>query len=309
MTTTMAPPGLHKQAVPGGTAECRCCGEPASIVGQKPGEYAKRLLTVARCASCGFAFVMDYLENLSEVYNDDHYRGRGADPMVDYVGELEHPESIVRCHDWRGITRIVQTLRPRIDGLRWLDYGGGNGGLVRYVRDNSQADIIGFEEGWIADRSREAGIPIVGASRLPELRGTCDIVSAIEVIEHVVDPHAFFRTVRSLLKPGGLFFCTTGNAAPVRDLLNWSYVIPEIHVSFFEPRTLSRVLQQHGFRSENRGFLAGYDDVIRFKVLKNLGFRRVSLYERMIPWHFLARLVDRRFQVSALPIGVALQGV
>ena len=75
------------------------------------------------------------------------------------------------------------------------------------------------------------------------------MVTAIEVIEHTLDPLAELRTIRGLLRPGGLLFLTTGNAAPfASDLLRWSYIVPEIHVSFFEPDTLERALVKCGFR-------------------------------------------------------------
>ena len=94
-----------------------------------------------------------------------------------------------------------------------------------------------------------AGIPVVDPDGLAALRGTFDVVTAIEVIEHVADPVPFLSGLRDLLRPGGLLFLTTGNAAPHRDdLARWNYVIPEIHVSFFEPRTLERALIAAGFR-------------------------------------------------------------
>ena len=83
--------------------------------------------------------------------------------------------------------------------------------------------------------------------------------------------------MRALLRPGGLLFLTTGNAAAHRGALaDWSYVIPEIHVSFFEPRTLARAMAAAGFRPQATGFGPGHSDIIRFKVLKNLRVRTRS---------------------------------
>ena len=74
-------------------------------------------------------------------------------------------------------------------------------------------------------------------------------MTAIEVLEHTLEPLAELRRIRKLLRPGGLLFLTTGNAAPfASDLLRWSYIIPEIHISFFEPSTLEYALHAAGFR-------------------------------------------------------------
>jgi SAM-dependent methyltransferase len=285
---------------------CPCCGAAAAPAGQKFGRFAARAFDLARCAACGLGFVADPLTDLGAVYDEAYYRGSGADPLVDYVGELERPEVSIRRYEWRGILKAVEALRGPVAGARWLDYGCGNGGLVRYVSGARATDICGFEQGWIAGRARDAGIPVLAQEELPGLAGSCDIVTAIEVIEHIPDPHEFFSTARRLLKPGGLLFLTTGNVAPIRDLPGWSYVTPEIHVSFFEPRTLAGLLERHGFRAEQRGFLPGHDDIIRFKVLKNLGRTRRGAIEGLAPWPLLSRLVDRRYRVTAHPVGWAV---
>ena len=65
-----------------------------------------------------------------------------------------------------------------------------------------------------------------------------DVVTAIEVVEHIPVEFETMRQIAALVKPGGVFFLTTGNAAVHRDsFTKWAYVHPDIHVAYFEPRT------------------------------------------------------------------------
>ncbi len=285
---------------------CPICAAETTPVGEKASPFSGRQYQLRQCTACWFSFVANPWTDFARIYDEAYYAGRGADRSVDYHFEMQHPERTVRKYEWQGIFEIVSSLLPTSAATRWMDFGCGNGGLVRYVRETAGCDAIGFEDGAIAADARKSGLPLVDAAELPALTGSFDVVTAVEVIEHVPDPLSVLREMRRLLKTGGLCFLTTGNAAPFRQrLLDWSYVLPDVHVSFFEPSTLALALSRSGFRAESRGAVAGFDDVIRFKVLKGLRVRESNVVERALPWKVLARVVDRRFGVSAHPIGWA----
>lgn len=286
---------------------CRLCGgTPTEAVGSKTGHWDHHPYALRHCPSCRFSFVEEPRTDYEAVYGEDYYNGRGADPAVDYVYELEAPDQTIRNYEWRGILNIVRSLVPVTNSTRWLDYGCGNGGLVRYCRQETGCQIVGFEEGWIRKPVEQAGTPLLDPDEIAA-EGDFEVVTMIEVIEHVPDPVATLRDVRRLLRPGGLLFMTTGNAKPFRGRLpQWRYVVPEVHISFFEPDALALALTKAGFRPEFRGFLPGFSDVIRFKILKSLGRRHRSPLEAGLPWPVISRLTDRKFGVTAQPIGWAV---
>jgi 2-polyprenyl-3-methyl-5-hydroxy-6-metoxy-1,4-benzoquinol methylase len=293
--------GIERAAVQ--EQQCGICGKAMAPLGHRFGQYARRDFLLVHCPGCRFSSVADPWTDYETIYSADYYRGRGADPSVDYAFELEHPGETVRRYEWEGLLRAVSSLLALAPQTRWLDFGCGGGGLVRHVARRAPCLIVGHERGHIGAQATAAGIPLVTTGELAEQSGSFDVITAIEVIEHVVDPLELLRSLRRLLKPGGLLFLTTGNARPFRGrLLRWSYVVPEVHVSYFEPETLETAMRLAGFEAERRGFLPGFDGIIRFKVLKSLGVRRRSLLERLLPWPLLARVVDARLSVTAHPI-------
>jgi SAM-dependent methyltransferase len=279
---------------------CPVCGSVPTDLEIVRSEFSAIDFQFRRCDTCGLAFVANPRSDFGSLYDRDYYAGRGADPLVAYIDEMENADTI-RQYEWRGIIRAVTSVTDK--PIRWLDYGCGLGGLVRAVRDQGVADVYGFDEGWSAAWMLEHGLPLVGREELDGLKGCFDIVTAIEVVEHVPDPVGLISHIASLLKPGGLFFLTTGNAEPHRNhLTRWSYVHPDVHIAYFEPRTLTQVYRRTGLEPFAAGFLPGYEDIIRYKVLKTLRIASANSVERALPWSAIGRIVDYRHRVTALPL-------
>ena len=289
---------------------CKICQSPVEKIGYKLGLEDGRKYFLLRCLNCRFSFVENPRTDYANIYSEAYYRGSGIDPSVDYIYELENPKKTVRVYEWSGILKTIQALflKPLDSKVRWLDYGCGNGGLIRYVRTVTDCEINGYDEGWIVEKAVEYGIPI---TRQKEQLGSSkyDIVTAIEVLEHVENPLAVLKEIRNFLAPGGLFFFTTGNAQVHREnLLNWSYFSPEIHVSLYEPVTMELALEKMGFQSFFPSLPpSGWSDIIRFKILKNLGVRQANWLEKIIPWKWITPIVDQSMKISAHPLGWAVR--
>ena len=208
---------------------CPICSASTISLGSRVGKLDNREFLFRHCESCRYSYVENFRSDFDNIYDENYYHGCGADPMVNYVYEINNASRTIRNYEWEGIYSIYKILCP--NGDRWLDYGCGLGGLVRFAI-NKGVDAIGFEEGWAADSGRESGVPILNSKELDYYEKTFDFISAIEVFEHISKPVDTLIQIRKLLKPGGVLFITTGNAAPWRqNLLNWNYTeCPDVNI-------------------------------------------------------------------------------
>jgi SAM-dependent methyltransferase len=287
--------------MPAAKQACPICGSATTDLAMIRSDFSHADFFFRRCDVCGLVFVANPSDDFASLYDAAYYQGDGADSFVNYTEEMGNPKTI-RVYEWRGITRAVQSLCDTTS-VRWLDFGCGLGGLVRYARAHGFPNVYGYDQGWGADWARDHGIALLDDEQLREQAGTFDVVTAIEVVEHIPGPLGTMEQIASLLKPGGVFFLTTGNAEPHRDsFTSWKYVHPDIHVAYFEPRTLSEAYRRVGLESLDTGFLPGHEDIIRYKVLRTLRGKSRNPVERLIPWGVASRAIDRRVQLSEQPL-------
>jgi SAM-dependent methyltransferase len=289
---------------------CPICFGAMMYLMEKRGLFVQNSFQLLQCSRCNFISVVNPITDLSEIYNEAYYEGRGADPLVDYAFELEHPEQTVRIFEWRGILKAVRHhYGPELDGVRWLDYGSGAGGLVRFLRGRN-IEAYGFDVGGFGDQARARGVQNLTPFELTDLRNSFDVISLIEVLEHIHDPVPFLQSVGQLLRPGGLLFLTTGNADPHRhSFASWGYVIPEVHISYFSPGSLGQALDRAGYQAFPLGKSPGLKNIIKYKILKTLGVKRKNLLFTVLPWPLISYLTDWSYQLSAMPIARRRQPV
>ncbi len=112
--------------------------------------------------------------------------------------------------DWQLADRAIRAITAV--GATILDVGCWDGSFLQQYRDAHA--VYGVElNAEAARRAEEAGVKVV-ANDFGELRGhpdTYDVVTAFDVIEHVVNPRDFLATLASRVKPGGQIILSTGN--------------------------------------------------------------------------------------------------
>jgi 2-polyprenyl-3-methyl-5-hydroxy-6-metoxy-1,4-benzoquinol methylase len=232
-----------------------CGGSTFSLFAEKEGRRTPTSFRIVTCKDCGLTFVSPRLsaaENLA-LYDEAYFNGDGFDVSVNYVMLDEEQES--RRRENEGILAKIALLKPG-KGLRTLDVGCGTGCLLRALAAAGYEDVWGVElseyAGRIARESTKAKVHVGDFTELPLPVGHFDVINATEVIEHVRDPLAFFRRVKELLAPGGVFIYSTGNVRGMYARVlgkRWPYLHPEGHLFYYDRTTLTRYFERVGLRS------------------------------------------------------------
>jgi len=222
-----------------------CNSDEHEVVLRKRGAQFTDEFSIVRCRRCGFVFVNPRLsdQDIAALYDDEYYAGRGFDRTIAYDGADKDPDKR------RDIVAMLTEAAGPLDGRRSLDVGCGNGLLVSELR-RSGAQAYGLDSSASAIAlCRKRGVPVfpyeLSDPRLDAER--FDIITAIEVIEHVTSPTRFLDRLRGLLAPGGVLFIGTGSWELVRRQPGTPYLMPEGHICYFTPRTLAKFFSKAGF--------------------------------------------------------------
>lgn len=151
--------------------------------------------------------------------------------------------------------------RTPLEGKRALDVGCG-AGLLAEPLARLGAEVTGIDaspEVIAVARDHAAGMGLqidYRAGEVEELTGQFDLVTAMEVIEHVADPAAFVDALARRLAPDGLLIMSTPNATGWSKLLLITVAERLGHVprgthhfdQFISPDRLSALLADAGLK-------------------------------------------------------------
>ncbi len=189
---------------------------------------------VDKCLHCGFLQCSDLFDVIGhyETLEDPGYEESRA----------------TRALQKRKILYKIQRFKK--EG-RLLDIGAGSGILVE------QALKVGFfamgiePSQWFQAIAHKRGTPVVrGVFPNENLKGPFDIVTLIDVIEHVNNPVMLLKNIAESLSENGIGVIVTPNISSfVARLMGWKWWhIRAAHIGYFNNKTLKLALDKAGLQ-------------------------------------------------------------
>lgn len=197
-----------------------------------------------------------------------------ADPQeLAKFGDLAHrwwdPQSEFKpLHDINPLRVDWIDREAGLAGKRVIDVGCG-GGLLSEAMATRGADVTGIDLsekplGVAKLHLYESGVKVdyrlVSAEAMAaEQPAAFDVVTCLEMLEHVPDPGSIVRACASLVKPGGQVFFSTLNRNPKSYLfavLGAEYILNMLpkgtheYARFLKPAELSRLCREAGLQVE-----------------------------------------------------------
>ena len=214
------------------------------------------------CRACGFAFVnpRPSFSFLMEYYTSFGHRNsntaREAVPTLASV--LRHEKSY--ANSTIDAARLVQTVGRLFGdtrGRKFLDVGCGYGFFSRAALD-AGFDVSALE---LAKNEREIATEMTGldpaACSFEEFQtptASLSVVLMSQILEHALDVNLWVQKARSFLANDGILAIALPNYGSIFRMVlqaNEPYITPPEHLNFFNPASLSHLLERHGFRVEH----------------------------------------------------------
>jgi len=196
---------------------------------------------MVRCASCGLHYVRPRLK--WELILEG-YRG-GTDE--NFVSQVAFRERTFRgCLD-----KIERIARP--SGRRVLDVGAAGGSFLAAARERGYEPLGCEPSTWMCAFARERyGLHLHPGTifDVPVETGSLDLLTLWDVIEHTPDPKAVLQRAHELLTPEGVLVMSWpdyGSLAARVLGAKWPFLLT-VHLYYFEPATMTRLLEATGFR-------------------------------------------------------------
>jgi 2-polyprenyl-3-methyl-5-hydroxy-6-metoxy-1,4-benzoquinol methylase len=233
---------------------CRACGSwNVGFLCSIPNDHSKTaLLHNYHCRDCGTVFVGNSItpDELGEAYGGLDYDRYYAEIAVENEAKMA-------------------TAVRHLDGLvakdaAIIDVGTGNGMFVRVLDENGYTDVSAHEiEGSdltaIKDTARRI-FQDFDYSSIPAER--FDVVTLLDVVEHVPDPQVLFDACSRILRPGGLVYFHTPVVTRTDRVMHKLLGMPGakkigtkwqrgrtsiFHLQNYTPAALSLLLERSGF--------------------------------------------------------------
>lgn len=274
------------------TLICKLCG------GESAWTFQKRGFSVFKCKACGFLFVHPVpADGAADIYSKEYFRGAKLG-----FGYMNYEEDKMAMQPFfNRVLDYLEKFSPRRGLL--LDVGAATGFFLRLARERGWK-VTGVEVSeYAAKMAQRSGLDVHWG--VLETAGfhdaSFDAITLLDVLEHVADPGKVLSECWRVLRPGGIILINTPDTASSWAKLfgrRWHAFVPPEHLSYFNQKNLSRLMERHSFHIVATGKIAK-------RFTPAYIFSMLARWQKISWWAWLARKLDGRvLNAVAVPLDI-----
>lgn len=220
--------------------------QPKCICGYKSEwEFNLRDFDFFRCQNCDLLFVYPVYD-AHEIYDESYFNGgsHGFGFSNYETDKLASSKYLTKLLRWA--IDVHNQPKPQL-----LDVGAANGFFLTICAEEG-VQAQGIEISREAVKWAEKLGRNVTCSTIEDFKTShkYDIISALDVLEHISRPIQFIRTVRDLLAEGGIFLVNVpyeGSFSAKLSGKKWHALLPPEHWYYFNKKSLRHLLESNEF--------------------------------------------------------------
>jgi SAM-dependent methyltransferase len=206
---------------------------------------------LTECSGCGLIVrnPQPSREEVGAFYGHDYFVGLERD-SIGYSGYVDlrdqlRDEAKVRLN-------FLKELLPELSPGTLLDVGCATGDFLEVARERGWRTQGVELAAFAADNARNKGLDVI-LGTLNDVGGEnrFDLITLLDVIEHLSDPLIDLMTCHRLLRTGGYLAINTPNATSLHRWLAggkwWGFQQSAEHLFYFSRKTLAAFLERAGF--------------------------------------------------------------
>ncbi|MBF0518535.1 MAG: methyltransferase domain-containing protein [Nitrospirae bacterium] len=247
---------------------CLVCGSTYEVSGLKG---------LLKCSRCGFVTADLNLEDydFKKIYGTDYFHGN---EYINYVFEKKITQKNLRSR-----LNLLLTYVENSREKNMFEIGAAYGYFLELAASCfSTVAGVDISEDAVKYCREHFGYNIVSGDFLDyKMDADYDVFCLWDTIEHISKPDKVIEKISSHINPHGLLAITTADIDSVNAKLrgnNWRQIHPPTHLHYFSAKTLTLLLQKHGFKILHIEY-PGYYRSIDLLLYKIMSTRLHKIYE------------------------------
>ncbi len=267
-------------------------------------------LDIYRCKACGLQMQnIDKKINLVKLYEKDYYTGNSNYTYYDERKFLKFNEYV-----WQARLKRISKFVPA--PADFLDVGCAFGGFAlaakRFGYRSQGIDVSSYA----IKHAKTEGLSVQQGSIDEPLKqiyskNSFDVVTLIEVFEHLSHPLQALKNLKEIVRPGGLVLIQTANFLGWQARLygsSYHYYLPG-HLYYYNTKNLRSLFQKYGFSKVY--FFRGVDFGLWPKIKKMKGYLGSSTpllrLMKMCSYHMISKIAYKDFSLSSSMVMYAIK--